>query len=117
MAFQNLVAQPISGGTLAAAATTFSAIYAMSPSYQNLYLVLELGATPTGTTPVMAVNLQASLDGNNFSTVGTGIPNQNAQVYVTAAFTNVFYPFFRLQYIVGGTTPSFTAIYVSIYAY
>ena len=101
---------PASTVTLLASAarTTTAAGTAVTGFAAARLLVLQLEVTAaSGTSPLLDVIVEDTVDGTNFNTIATFAQKTGAArevIRLTTAFTNTL----RVSYTIAGTTPSFT---------
>lgn len=92
--------------------------------YQNIALLIAALGTPTGTSPTLQFTVTAEDNQGNQFSLGTGAQstsitaagNQMLSLGLGLSSTPIFIPQLVLvSWVVGGTTPSFPNVQVSLY--
>lgn len=83
---------------------------------QQVNVVVNVTAAPTGTTPVITFTIQEVDPGNGTTTFGSTASTSaiSGTGVFTAVLTNTHSSAFKLSWTVTGTTPSFTGMYVTV---
>lgn len=78
-------------------------------------LNVVVAVPPTGTSPTLAFNLMASVDGLNFALIGATTPTITAAGTYHFIFQNLYEPIIRLDAVVGGSVvPTFAGVTVNM---
>lgn len=82
-------------------------------------LFVTIASAPTGTTPTLTFSVQESVDGSNYATVASTSAISAAGSYRLMFSTGtttgpIITPYVRVAWTVGGTTPSFTGVTITL---